>query len=175
MSKYSDDRHQERPKQAIQVSYTLNRLFGSDILMADYKPGDSPDRLPAVNSTPVPPAASGVRYCMPSTLLRCLTGIALTVVLSSADDQPPQTGRVIATVNGEGITSAQLDDVVRTQLEDLEQRARQLRQAALNKLIDNLLLEQAARNAGMDTVDYLRRKVESVEVSSVEVDQAFVA
>lgn len=112
---------------------------------------------------------------MPSTLLRCLTGIALTVVLSSADDQPPQTGRVIATVNGEGITSAQLDDVVRTQLEDLEQRARQLRQAALNKLIDNLLLEQAARNAGMDTVDYLRRKVESVEVSSVEVDQAFVA
>jgi hypothetical protein len=45
-------------------------------------------------------------------------------------------------------------------VEDLEQRARQLRQTALNKLIDNLLLEQAARAAGTDTDDYLRRNVE---------------
>lgn len=110
---------------------------------------------------------------MPSTVLRYLTVIAWSVFLSSAGDGPPEANRVVATVNGESITSAQLDAVVRTQLEDLERRARQLRQAALNKLIDNLLLEQAARKAGTDTADYLRRNVESVGVSSAEVDQAY--
>ena len=60
------------------------------------------------------------------------------------------------------------------ELEDMEKRARQLRQTALNKLIDNLLLEQAARKAGTDTDGYLRRNVESVEVSPAEVDQAYV-
>ena len=111
---------------------------------------------------------------MPSTVLRCMTGIALGVLLSWAgEDQSSEGNRVIATVNGENITAAQLDAVVRTQLDDLEQRARQLRQTALNKLIDNLLLEQAARKTGMDAAEYLRRNVESVEVSSTEVDQAY--
>lgn len=111
---------------------------------------------------------------MPAKLLPSLSFIACSVLLSWADDRPPGADRVIATVNGEDITSAQLDAVVRTQLEDMEKRARQLRQTALNKLIDNLLLEQAARKAGTDTDGYLRRNVESVEVSSAEVDQAYV-
>jgi len=110
---------------------------------------------------------------MTPAVLRYLSLIALGTLLSSADDRRSEANRVVATVNGESITSAQLDAAVRTQLEDLEQRARQLRQAALNKLIDNMLLEQAARKAGTDTADYLRRNVELVGVSSAEVDQAY--
>jgi protein-disulfide isomerase len=95
------------------------------------------------------------------------------LLLSRADERPAQPNRVVATVNGEDITSPQLDAAVRVQLEDLDQRARQLRQAALKKLIDNLLLEQAARAEGTTTDDYLRRNVESVGVSASEVDQGY--
>ena len=90
-----------------------------------------------------------------------------------ADDRRPEPDRAVATVNGEAITSAQVDAAVQTQLEELEQRARQLRQTALNKLIDNLLIEQAARAAGTDTAEFLRRHVESVGVSPSEVDDTY--
>ena len=110
---------------------------------------------------------------MPANLLPFWSFIACSLLLSWADDRPSGANRVVATVNGDEISSAQLDAAVRTQLEDLEQRARQLRQTALNKLIDNLLLEQAARAAGTDTDDYLRRNVESVGVSPADVDQAY--
>jgi predicted DsbA family dithiol-disulfide isomerase len=80
---------------------------------------------------------------------------------------------VAASVNGDVITTAQLDAVVREQLEALETRARQIRQSALNKLIDNLLLEQAARADSVSTADYLRRHVESAGVSAEEVDEAY--
>jgi len=106
-------------------------------------------------------------------LIPGLSVVVCSLLLSWADDRPGDANRVVATVNGEDITSGQLDAAVRTQLDDLEQRARQLRQTALNKLIDNLLLEQAARAAGTDTGDYLHRNVESVEVSPAEVDQAY--
>lgn len=110
---------------------------------------------------------------MSSALLRCLSGIAFVALVSSGEAQAQEGSRVVATVNGESITSAQLDAVIRTQLDELEQRARQLRQAALNKLIDNLLLEQAARKAGTDPTEYLRRNVESAGVTDPEVDQAY--
>jgi protein-disulfide isomerase len=80
---------------------------------------------------------------------------------------------VAATVNGDAITAAQLDAVVREQLEAMEARARQIRQSALNKLIDNLLLEQAARAEGIGVADYLQRHVEAVGVSTAEVDEAY--
>lgn len=99
-------------------------------------------------------------------LIPALSVIGCSLLFSWSDE-------IVATVNGEDITSAQLDGAVRAQLNDLEQRARQLRQTALNKLIDNLLLEQAARASGTDTEGYLRRYVESVGVSSAEVDQAY--
>ncbi len=80
---------------------------------------------------------------------------------------------VVATVNGEQITGAQLDSAVRKQIEAIEERARQIRQAALNKLIDNLLLEQAARAENRSVSEYLFQHVESVAVSPAEVDQAY--
>lgn len=98
--------------------------------------------------------------------------IASSVLWVWADDRPSAENRIVATVNGENITALELEAVVRTPMDDMEQRLRQLRQASLNKLIDNRLLEQAARAAGTDTGDYLRRNVESAGVSATEVDEA---
>ncbi len=110
---------------------------------------------------------------MPANWLRFLGIAAIALVLLALDDPRSQSARPVATVNGESITSAQLEAAVHKQIESMEERARQVRQTALNKLIDNLLLEQAARAEGLSVDQYLSRNVESLAVSTAEVDQAF--
>lgn len=88
---------------------------------------------------------------------------------------PPVLAETVATVNGEPITSQQLENVVRPQLAALEERVRQTRQAALAKLIDNVLLEQDARRHFVSVDEYLRKHVESVSVPDAEVDRAYEA
>jgi hypothetical protein len=87
----------------------------------------------------------------------------------------PVLADTVATVNGETITAQQLENVVRPQLAALEERVRQMRQAALAKLIDNLLLEQDARKHFVSVDEYLRKHVESVSVPDTEVDRAYEA
>ena len=87
----------------------------------------------------------------------------------------PVLADTVATVNGEAITAQQLENVVRPQLAALEERVRQMRQAALSKLIDNLLLEQDARKHFVSVDEYLRKHVESVTVAATEVDRAYEA
>lgn len=96
-----------------------------------------------------------------------------TALWSRADDQRPEPSSAAATVNGETISAAQLEAAVRTQVQALEERARQLRRATLNKLIDNLLLEQAARGEGASVSDYLNRHVESTSVPPADVDATY--
>lgn len=110
---------------------------------------------------------------MPPRVFRFCILIACSLLPLRAEDRPPDLKRIAAVVNGEEITFDQLEAAVRGQIEELESRARQVRQAALNKLIDNLLLEQAARAAGLDISGYLAGTVESVEVSPEEVDQGY--
>lgn len=57
----------------------------------------------------------------------------------------------------------------------MEERVRQMRQAALEKLIDNLLLEQAARSHGISVDQYLQTRVESITVPSTDIDRAYDA
>jgi protein-disulfide isomerase len=76
-------------------------------------------------------------------------------------------------VNGQTITAAQLEQALRPQLQAMEERVRQMRQAALSKLIDNLLLEQAARSEGTSVDQYLHARVESVSVASADVDRSY--
>ena len=79
----------------------------------------------------------------------------------------------VATVNGEAIPAGQLENTLRPQLRAMEDRVRQMRQTALDKLIDNLLLEQAARSQGISVDQYLQTRVESVTVPSADIDRAY--
>ena len=78
-----------------------------------------------------------------------------------------------ASVNGQVITAAQLDAELKPQLAQLEEQARKLRQTMLSRLIDNLLLEQAAAKEGVSLADYVRRRIEEVSVSDQEVEDAY--
>jgi protein-disulfide isomerase len=95
------------------------------------------------------------------------------LISTLADDRISDSGAIVATVNGDTITAAQLDTALRPQLQAIEERVRQLRQATLNKLIDNLLIEQAARAERISVDDYLKLHVESIGASSTEVDRAY--
>ena len=94
-------------------------------------------------------------------------------VLSSAQAPQPQPPGVVAVVNGEPITAAQWDAEIRGALTQFEDQLRRLRQTVLMKLIDTLLLEQAARKEGVSLDDYLRRHLEGVAVSDEEVEEAY--
>ena len=94
-------------------------------------------------------------------------------VLSSGQAPQPQPPGVVAVVNGEPITAAQWDAEIRGALTQFEDQLRRLRQTVLMKLIDTLLLEQAARKEGVSPEDDLRRHSEGVAVSDEEVEEAY--
>jgi protein-disulfide isomerase len=107
-----------------------------------------------------------------SPLIYCLLAFCVASPLGAFEELPGPT-EAIATVNGHTITAAQLEQALRPQLQAMEERVRQMRQAALNKLIDNILLEQAARSEAMSVDRYLETRVESVTVASADVDRAY--
>ena len=107
--------------------------------------------------------------------LRSLFFVFCTAITLWADDSFPGLTGTVATVNGEALTAAQLEKTLRPQIQAMEDRLRQLREGALNKLIDNLLLEQAARKEGISVDQYLQTRVESVTIPAAEVDRAYDA
>ena len=78
-------------------------------------------------------------------------------------------------MNGAAITSADLDNAVQPQLEALEARVRRLRKAMLNRLINNNLLEQAAKSEGRTLDEYLELQLETITVSEDDVNQAYAS
>lgn len=71
------------------------------------------------------------------------------------DVTPPASdadlARVFATVNGENITSANVEDALKPLLFELQERIYDLRQKALNLRVNNLLLEQEAQKRKVTT------------------------
>ena len=91
---------------------------------------------------------------------------------AEARDGQPLDG-IAAHVNGEPITTGQLEEAVQNQIEQVNDQIEQIKRSMLDQLINNLLLRQAARAQGLDANDYLRVKVESLTVSGEEVDRAY--
>lgn len=80
---------------------------------------------------------------------------------------------IAARVNGEPITTEQLEKTIQNQIEQTNRQLEQIKRSMLDQLINNLLLRQAARVEGLDANGYLKVKVESVTVSEDEVDSAY--
>ena len=80
---------------------------------------------------------------------------------------------IAAHVNGEPITTEQLEKTIQNQIEQTNRQLEQIKRSMLDQLINNLLLRQAARVEGLDANGYLKVKVESVTVSEDEVDAAY--
>src|SRR5688572_14043678 len=118
---------------------------------------------------------------MPGTLISRkpqLSAGALTLLLSFAMISiSPFSGfaqhTVVAVVNGEAIKQDDLDAAIRAQLDAINSQIQTLKQTGLNRLIDNLLIQQAARKEGVSVEQYLGVHVERLTVSAEEVDAAY--
>ncbi|MGD1157571.1 MAG: thioredoxin domain-containing protein [Terriglobia bacterium] len=80
---------------------------------------------------------------------------------------------VVAAVNRQNITAAQLEAMTKAQVEPLNREIQQIRESALQKLIDNLLLEQAAKAEGTTVDEYVRKHVKPVLVPDAEVEEVY--
>jgi predicted DsbA family dithiol-disulfide isomerase len=80
---------------------------------------------------------------------------------------------IVATVNGKAVSQDELNAAIRTQLDAINEQISALKQTALAKLIDNVLLQQAAEAEGISLEEYLSRDVEGVTVAPSEVDDAY--
>ena len=101
--------------------------------------------------------------------LSILTSLALT---SEAENGKSPDG-IAANVNGEVITTEQLEKAIQGQIEQMNNQLKRFKRSMLDKLINNLLLQQAARAEGLDGNAYLKVKVENITVSENEVDKVY--
>ncbi len=80
---------------------------------------------------------------------------------------------IAAHVNGESITTGQLEEAIQNEVDQMNQQLEQIKRSMLDHLINNLLLRQAARVEGLDANGFLKVNVESLTVSEDEVDAAY--
>lgn len=80
---------------------------------------------------------------------------------------------VVAVVNGQPITAAELEEAIKPQVDAVQEQIERLCRTTLLKLIDNLLLEQAARAEGLSVEADLQARVEQVTVSEQEVEETY--
>jgi protein-disulfide isomerase len=98
----------------------------------------------------------------------CCPTAAFPALDESQPADPP-----VAAVNGQNITAAQLEAMTKAQVESLNRQVQHVRELALQKLIDNLLLEQAARADGTTVDEYVRKYIKPVVVPDTEVEEVY--
>lgn len=85
----------------------------------------------------------------------------------------PSAGPVLAEVNGESIRESEIEEAIRPQLGALREQEKKLREMVLLRLIDNVLVLQAAKKEGLSVDNYIQRKVENAAVTEQEVEREF--
>lgn len=114
-------------------------------------------------------------------LALCLAGLAAAAGCYGSRRLAASTAyeadaNVLAVVNGRRITAAEVDERVGSQLYGLRQKLYQLRMSALKSMIDDLLIEEAARARGVSQEE-LRKELTSAdgEVAQEQVDAVYTA
>jgi protein-disulfide isomerase len=113
------------------------------------------------------------RIFRPALFKRCQGPLLLFVAAFLISIPGWSQDKVVAIVNGDGISEDELDSAIRSQLDAINKQIVTLRQTGLNRLIDNLLIRQAAAKEGVSVEQYLAAHVEGVTVSAAEVDDAY--
>ncbi|MGO9062067.1 MAG: thioredoxin domain-containing protein [Candidatus Binataceae bacterium] len=88
------------------------------------------------------------------------TGLALSVARVAAAATADSGGKVVATVGSMKITEAQLNDKARPQLAAIESQVYTVKKRTLDDMIDDYLIDKAAKKAGLSKDAYLKKEVE---------------
>jgi len=79
--------------------------------------------------------------------------------IKKADDKTP-----VAFVNGDPVTEGDLNTLVGSYLKQIERRIHQVKEGAVNHLVEQKLWEQAAKKAGMDKDAWMKSQVDPSEM-----------
>ncbi len=102
------------------------------------------------------------------------TATAAPATAASSGDVIPTPAGNAALVNGEPVTYAQVDEAAAAQLTRFKTEVYNARKGALNKLIDDQLIEAAAKAAGQDVEAWVKAEIdEKVKTPTDEDGQAF--
>lgn len=103
--------------------------------------------------------------------------IIATTVFTAALAFAQATGTevpTVAIVNGDTITVQDLDNAAEMEVAPLRERIVAIRRTTLNRLIDNHLIKQAARQRDVSEAEYLKEQVEKVSITDQNVDDAYL-
>lgn len=104
----------------------------------------------------------------------CSKGNTLTTSGSLGGESGSQ---VVATINGSPITGSDLNETVKKQMQRLETQVYQIKKQGLEVLIDDKLIETAAKKKGQNTEEYLKEEIDAkvTEPSEQEVKALYEA
>jgi protein-disulfide isomerase len=96
------------------------------------------------------------------TLFCCvIAAAAATLCLARAGNAASASdGKVLATVGSMKVTEAEVDQKARPQLAGIQNQVYAAKKHALDQIIDQYLIDQAAKKAGLSEEAYLKREVE---------------
>ncbi len=111
-------------------------------------------------------------YCLSLSVLFLFCSFSLgTITFGQCKDDK---GEVLASVNGRVITAREVDELLGSQLQELQEKIYFIRKTATNNLIIRVLLEEEATARGI-TVDNLKKQLipSKVEVPQSRVDEVY--
>jgi protein-disulfide isomerase len=103
--------------------------------------------------------------------------VALPSTSPAQDASPAKLGQPVATINGQAIYDSDLLSSVQGQLLPLRNQEYEIKRKALDTVIDQKLLEAAAKKKGLTTEQFLAQEVDSKipEPSDAEIEGYYVA
>jgi len=119
---------------------------------------------------------------LPLAPLLVLSFVAISACSSAAPGDPSakkgaSSGAAVAVVDGQPITQAQLDEKAATGLKQIQQQEYNVRQQALDGMINDQLLDKEAKTQGIAREALVQKEVNSkvAEPTQAEIDQVWEA
>ena len=107
-------------------------------------------------------------------LLAALSALAVSASIHGGPAESSSSSPVAVLDGGRTIDLAEVDEIIKSQLYELEQRIYVLRKAALDKLILDAILQQEAKSRQISVEELTRTLIpERVEVARAKIDQEY--
>ncbi len=100
---------------------------------------------------------SALKFLFVST---ATVGLTLSLGRVAAIAATDSGAKVVATVGSMNITEAQLDDKARPQLASVQNEIYTVKKRTLDEMIDDYLIDKAAKKAGLSKEAYLKKEVD---------------
>lgn len=127
-------------------------------------------RLTRATGSVLRPGKTALFIISASALGVCL----LTQARYARATPPPESGtKVVATVGSHQITEQELDQRIRPQLAALGNRIYEMKRQALEAMVDEYLLQQAASKEHLSVQDYLKRNLKTTPVTEADARQLY--